>query len=676
MADDRTRVAGNTTRTPIGGDSTRVSATQVTPVTPVTPSGGGGQGEFGAPQRTAPGAVQVGEVLGHTYRIEAFLAKGGMGAVYRARHLVLESEHAIKIILSELSEDPQVIALLNQEARTLRTVKNDAVVEYQGLMLDEHGRRYLVMEFADGPSLAAVLKERRFTPAEVRALRDRLASGFAAAHEKGIYHRDISPDNVILPGSRIENAKIIDFGIAKSTATGEKTLIGGDFAGKYSYASPEQAGMHGGKVDARSDIYSLGLVLASAAIGFGGKLDMGNSLGSVFEARQKVPDLSKVPAELRNEIAAMLQPKPEDRPQSMQQLVGARATRASGDARQSKAAVRAPAPTEGRQGSRALMITVAAVSFAVVVLLGAGYFVLFPPRSSSAPEVANRAAPALVIPPLEPSPAAATTLSLTIPPSSPTVPTSPPQQQQAAIIPPPRVVNAGELAAQVSRAVDSFQCAEVKPSLVGDQDVRLTGFVSSSDELGRLRAAAGGVANVGRIDDSGVGVYPLSHCRLVKLVNETAAPSGALPAPRLQFNNPDLVYKGGDTLIVNASGTTAYSGYLYVDYFDNEGNVVHMLPMPLHPDNRIKAGQVIVLGTQSEGGKAGERVYQIDAPYGPNLIVAIASAKPLFKRPRAEEQESAEAYLSALAQELKAAAADPAGGRLVATYTTFNTVPR
>src|SRR5260370_6131701 len=194
-----------------------------------------------------------------------------MGAVYRARHAVLESEHAIKIILSELSEDPQAMAFVNKEARTLRTVKKDVIVEYQGLMLDEHGRRYLVMEFADGPSLAAVLKERRFTPAEVGALRDRLALGLAAAHEKGIYHRDISPDNVILPGGRIENAKIIDFGIAKSTATGEKTIIGGDFAGKYSYASPEQAGMYGGKVHARSDIYNPGLGLARAPIAFGGQ---------------------------------------------------------------------------------------------------------------------------------------------------------------------------------------------------------------------------------------------------------------------------------------------------------------------------------------------------------------------------------------------------------------------
>jgi hypothetical protein len=90
----------------------------------------------------------------------------------------------------------------------------------------------------------------------------------------------------------------------------------------------------------------------------------------------------------------------------------------------------------------------------------------------------------------------------------------------------------------------------------------------------------------------------------------------------------------------------------------------------------MKPGQVMTLGTQREGGKAGERVYQIEAPFGPNLIVAIASPKPLFKRPRGEEQESAEAYLSALAQELKAAAAEPDGRRPVAAFTLFNTVPR
>ena len=661
MSEDRTRVAGTTGGASTDGDPTRVASVSPSPVPP-TPPIDGAQGEFGIARRASPPPVQVGDVLGHTYRIEAFLAKGGMGAVYRARHVVLESEHAIKIILSELSDDPQVIALLNQEAKTLRTVKNDAVVEYQGLMLDEHGRRYLVMEFVDGPSLATVLRDRRFTPAEVRTLRDRLARGLAAAHEKGIYHRDISPDNVILPDGRIENAKIIDFGIAKSTATGEKTIIGGDFAGKYSYASPEQAGMHGGKVDGRSDIYSLGLVLASAAIGHGGKLDMGNSLGSVFEARQKVPDLSQLPAELRGEIAAMLQPKPEQRPQAMQEVVGLgiKPSRpAAGSAR--------PKPEGARQGASALVITVAAVSFAAVVALGAGYFLLFPPVAGE-----TMPGPGSIAVPAAPNPSAAETAPASqdaaSPPARPT--------QEALVAPPRRAVNPAYLAAEVRRAVGELQCAEIEPNLVGDQDVRLVGFVSSDGDLGKLRTAVGNVADVGRVDASGVAVYALAHCKLIKLVNETATPSAALPAPRLEFNNPDLVYKGGDTLVVKASATSAYSGYLYVDYLDNEGNVVHMLPMPLHPDNRMKPGQIQTLGTAREGGKGGERVYGIEAPFGPNLIVAISSPKPLFKKARAEEQESAEQYLSALAQELKAAAAEPGGGRTVATYTLFNTIAR
>src|SRR5262249_42737966 len=88
-----------------------------------------------------------------------------------------------------------------------------------------------------------------------------------------------------------------------------------DFAGKYSYVSPEQLGMFGGVVDARSDIYSMGLVLAAAAIGE--PLDMGMTPISVVEARRSVPNLSRVPAELRDELAALLQPNPRDRVQTM-----------------------------------------------------------------------------------------------------------------------------------------------------------------------------------------------------------------------------------------------------------------------------------------------------------------------------------------------------------------------
>jgi eukaryotic-like serine/threonine-protein kinase len=666
MADDRTRVPGTVSGRAAGPDSTRVSATPVPPPAPTSapPASAAATSAFGAPQHAGPPPVQVGEVLGHTYRIEAFLAKGGMGAVYRARHVVLESEHAIKVILSELAEDPQVIALMNQEARTLHTVKNDAVVEYQGLMLDEYGRRYLVMEFVDGPSLAHVIKDRRLTPGEVRTLRERLARGLAAAHEKGVYHRDVSPDNVILPGGNIDNAKIIDFGIAKSTATGEKTLIGRDFAGKYSYASPEQAGMYGGKVDGRSDIYSLGLVLASAAIGFGGKLDMGNSLSSMFEARQKVPDLSRVPAELRDELAAMLQPKPEDRIQTMEEVV------ALGAGRGSSGAVAAPvkgAPGRpakgGRHGASAPVVIVAAVTFALVVVGGAAYFLLFPSRAPTpAVTVAEHPAPppATLTPELaqpQPSPPVES-----VPPVSP--PSTPPPQVGLVSPPPRAALTPADAVAQIRQATEGFPCAEIKPTVTDARDVRLEGFVSSSDDLDKLRSALAGIPDLGPVGLDSLKIYGWPHCEVIKLLDETAAPARPGTAPRLAFNISSLVYKDGDKLIVQANATSAYDGFLYVDYLDSEGTVLHMLPAPEHPDNRLRAEQGLRLGGD---------LYAIGAPFGPNLVVAISSPKRLFP-PRAEQQESARAYLPVLTKALEAAASS--GPRPVAAYTLISTVAR
>src|SRR5215470_2494272 len=285
----------------------------------------------------APGqasTIAPGQLLGHTYRIEAMLARGGMGEVYRARHAELNTEHAIKIILPELAGNTRIVDLFRREASVLRTIRHDAIVAYDGVFRDENGRLYLVMEFVDGPSLSKLIKEGAFRPAQVRELRDRLADGLAAAHEKGVIHRDLSPDNVILPGGELSKAKIIDFGISKMADPEAKTIVGDDFAGKYSYVSPEQVGLYGGKVDPRSDIYSLGLVLAAAA---GGEaLDMGSSPITVVEARRAVPKLDRIPAELRAELTGLLQPDPADRPQSMRELIRepARAERRVESARQ------------------------------------------------------------------------------------------------------------------------------------------------------------------------------------------------------------------------------------------------------------------------------------------------------------------------------------------------------
>jgi serine/threonine-protein kinase len=328
------------------------------------------------------GEVQPGTLISHTYRIEAMLARGGMGEVFRARHVELNTPHAIKMILPELAENPKVLDLFRREASVLRTVRSDVVVAYDGIFRDEHGRLVLVMEFIEGHSLKTLLKDGPLPQEDVRRLRDRLAGGFAAAHEKGVIHRDISPDNVIIPDTGVDNAKIIDFGIAKLADPAVKTVIGDDFAGKYSYASPEQLGMFGGKVDHRSDIYSLGLVLAAAALGE--PLDMGSSHIAVVEARRQVPDLSRVPEPLRSEIAPMLEPDPALRPSSMAALVaGGKPPARPAAARPAQPAPEPPrrvafeAPVEERRKSGGgILIAVGAV--VLLAALGAGGWFLWP----------------------------------------------------------------------------------------------------------------------------------------------------------------------------------------------------------------------------------------------------------------------------------------------------------
>src|SRR5215467_7054300 len=310
----------------------------------------------------APGqasTIAPGQLLGHTYRIEALLARGGMGEVYRARHAELNTEHAIKIILPELAGNTRIVDLFRREASVLRTIRHDAIVAYDGVFRDENARLYLVMEFVDGPSLSKVMKQGPLRPAQVRELRDRLADGLAAAHEKGVIHRDLSPDNVILPGGELTKAKIIDFGISKMADPEAKTIIGEDFAGKYSYVSPEQVGLYGGKVDPRSDIYSLGLVLAAAAAGKA--LDMGASPISVIEARRAVPKLDRVAAELRGELTAMLQPDPADRPQSMRDLMRAspRSDRSAGSAQRTNRGTAAKTAREPKPSPRKPWVLVA-----------------------------------------------------------------------------------------------------------------------------------------------------------------------------------------------------------------------------------------------------------------------------------------------------------------------------
>ncbi len=265
--------------------------------------------------------VEIGTELNQTYRIDSLIGVGGMGEVFKGHNIQTGDPVAIKVVLPEFARDEMIFELFRKEARVLNHLSHDAIVRYYVFSLDRAlGRPYLAMEFVDGPSLAERLKSKPLSVPDFFSLLRLLADGLHKAHEAGVIHRDISPDNVILPGGLVENAKIIDFGIARSASVGGGTLLGGSFAGKYSYVSPEQLGLYGGEVTPKSDIYSLALTMAAAVRGQ--PIDMSGSQVEVIEKRRKVPDLAAagILPELRAILTSMLQPDPANRFASMAEV--------------------------------------------------------------------------------------------------------------------------------------------------------------------------------------------------------------------------------------------------------------------------------------------------------------------------------------------------------------------
>ena len=243
-----------------------------------------------------------------------------MGEIYKGHAIQTGDPVAIKLIRSDLAEAQAAFALFRKEASALHNLYHEAIVRYYVFTVDPVlGRPYLAMEFVDGQSLSAMLRSGPLAVEAVHRLMQRIAAGLHAAHERGIVHRDVSPDNIIIPAGDMGRAKIIDFGIARSTRLDDEgTVIGTGFAGKYNYVSPEQLGLFGGEVTPKSDIYSLGLVLAEALLG--DAIDMSGNPVEVIDKRRKVPDISGIDRRLRPLIERMLQPDPADRPASMAEI--------------------------------------------------------------------------------------------------------------------------------------------------------------------------------------------------------------------------------------------------------------------------------------------------------------------------------------------------------------------
>ncbi len=266
--------------------------------------------------------VTAGTLIMGTYEIEKLINSGGMGEVYRGRNIHNGEPVAIKIVLPSLAHDPKIVALFQKESTTLSRLSHEAIVRYHVFTVDPTiGRPCMVMEFVSGLALSDRIEQGPMPLQDVKVMLRRVASGLDKAHRAGVVHRDLSPDNVILEEGSVEHAKLIDFGIAKSTAVGAGTLLQGQFAGKFNWVSPEQLGAFGGHVDGRSDIYSLALI--TAGVSRGEVLQMGASIVDAVGKRASVPDLTGVAPELVPLLSWMLQPDPAQRADSMATVMAA-----------------------------------------------------------------------------------------------------------------------------------------------------------------------------------------------------------------------------------------------------------------------------------------------------------------------------------------------------------------
>ena len=651
------------------------------------------------------------------YEIRGILGKGAMGTVYDGFDAVIDRRVAIKTMSLP---DPSDLEAQDELARFKREAQAAGRLAHPNIVAvydyGEDGKiAYIVMEYAPGTELKKILDQgSRLPPAEAVRIMDGVLGGLQYSHERGVVHRDIKPGNIIL--SPDGTVKIADFGIARIESS--SMTQAGTVMGTPAYMSPEQ--FMGQTVDARTDIYSSGVMLYQLLTGerpFEGS--MSAIMHKALNTEPSRPsDLSvTAPPALDAVVARAMARRPEARFDSAAQFAAAIRTAMAGGgagmadplggndatmiARDPIPAARAPAqasPAAAAPGAKTRAPLYAGVAVAVLAAAGVGgYFVLGGGKTAPVTAAAITTpppAPAAAVLPPPPSPAVPAVSDTPAALSPPAVVAAPP----AVVVAPPPVVATPRVnpdpvqpAAVVAPAplvpppAKPVQTASIAatPAMIhaalaaslhdaGCSLTRITdnaGRVVVSGVIGRAaeapaREAARVALPAGAKDksyDLRLAAFDGPYCGVVDLIR-----AAALQPVTLTLRNNATVLKKDDDIVPQIA-MPDFPAWLTLDYFQSDGGVTHLHPTALGPAKQEAAGSRITLG-----GTPKER-WQVDTPFGTDMIVAIASAQPLFAAPRPDDDTGA-GYVEALQRALDAAKANHI--RIAASVMLVQTTPR
>ncbi len=345
------------------------------------------------------------ETIGN-YRVVQQLGEGAMGIVCLAQHPIIGRKVAIKLLHPALSSHPDVVTRFFNEARAIHRVAHENIVEILDFGQTKGGQPYFIMEFLEGESLSDAVARGAMAPEKAGLIADQICRALSAAHAKGIVHRDLKPQNVQLvtkPNGDLQ-VKVLDFGVAKILASPDgaqspKTRTG-SLMGTPLYMSPEQC-RGAGTVDARADIYSLGVMLFEMLAGR--PPFMAEGVGELFTMHmfQPAPPLTdyvpNVPQQLAAAVKKALAKEARDRLQSMDEFRDALSGELELDLEEPAGPSRVPPSWSSGMGAndesptprRGWRVPAVVASLAIVAAIG---FQLMPRRqSAAAPYVARPA---------------------------------------------------------------------------------------------------------------------------------------------------------------------------------------------------------------------------------------------------------------------------------------------